>query len=176
MTCQGCHMPDRRHEFRGIHDPEMVSKGLTFKLAQDKNRVIFTIASTWVGHAFPTYVTPTVVISASAADAGGKVLSNWQWEIVREVAYNDGWKEVRDTRLMPGESREFIVEPLPEHTDHVRYRVNVIPDHFYKGVYQGLLAENMMDIVRTHISHAADQAEKDDYLLYEKTIQISALH
>jgi len=176
ITCQQCHMPDRRHEFRGIHDPEMVKKGLTFKLEQHKNTAVFTISSTWIGHAFPTYVTPTVEISASAMDADGKELRRWQWEIVREVAYDNGWKEVRDTRLMPDESREFIAEPLPEHTDHVRYRVNVIPDHFYKGVYQGLLADNMTDIARTHITHAANRAEKDDYLLYEQTIQISALH
>lgn len=24
VTCQGCHMPDRKHEFRAVHDPEMV--------------------------------------------------------------------------------------------------------------------------------------------------------
>jgi len=172
VTCQQCHMPDRRHEFRGVHDPEMVKKGLTFKLAQHKNSVVFTISSTWIGHAFPTYVTPKVVILASAVDADGKELRRWQWEIIREVAYDNGWKERRDTRLMPGESREFIADPLPEKTSLVHYRVNVIPDYFYKGVYQGLLADNMTEIARTHISHAVSRADKNDYLLYEKTLRL----
>jgi len=176
VTCQQCHMPDRRHEFRGIHDPDMVKKGLTFKLVQHKNMTILTITSSWIGHAFPTYVTPKVVIIASAVSAEGKVLRNWQWEIIREVAYDDGWKEIRDTRLMPGDSREFIADPLPEKTSHVRYRVRVIPDHFYKGVYQGLLADNMAETARTHISHAVNRADKNDYLLYEKTIMLSGLH
>jgi len=176
ITCQECHMPDRRHEFRGIHDPEMVKKGLTFKLAQHKNTVIFTITSTWIGHAFPTYVTPKVIIIASAQSADGKVLRNWQWEIIREVAYDDGWKEMRDTRLMPGESREFIAEPLPEKTSMVRYRVNVIPDYFYKGVYQGMLTDNIAEMARTHISRAMVRADKNDYLLYEKTMYLSGLH
>jgi len=175
MTCQGCHMPDRRHEFRGIHDAGMVRKGLTFELVQQKNSVVLTISSTWIGHAFPTYVTPKVVISASALDADGKVLGHWQWAIVREVAYDDGWTEIRDTRLMPGEHRAYTVDPLPENTSFVRYRVTVIPDYFYKGVYQELLADNMTDRARTHISHALSRADKNDYLLYEKTIRLSGL-
>src|SRR5262245_19446196 len=28
MQCQDCHMPDRRHLWRGIHDPDMVRSGL----------------------------------------------------------------------------------------------------------------------------------------------------
>jgi len=176
MTCQKCHMPDRRHEFRGIHDPEMVRKGLTFKLAKRKNTAVFTMTSTWIGHAFPTYVTPKVVILASAMDANGKELRHWQWEIIREVGYDDGWKEMSDTRLMPGESRDYIAGPLPEKTSLVRYRVTVIPDYFYKGVYQGLLADNMTEIARIHISHAVVRADKDDYVLYEKAMPFSGLH
>lgn len=175
ITCQKCHMPDRRHEFRGIHDPDMVRKGLKFKLMQRKDSAVFTITSTWIGHAFPTYVTPKVVISASAIDADGKLLQNWQWEIVREVAYDDDWKEVRDTRLMPGEKREFTAGSLPEKTNLVRYRVRVIPDQFYKGVYESLLSDHMTETARMHISHAMKQADKNDYLLYEKIIRISGL-
>jgi len=176
ITCQKCHMPDRRHEFRGIHDPDMVRKGLQFDLTQGKNSAVFTITSTWIGHAFPTYVTPKIVISASALDANGKVLRKWQWDIIREVGYDNGWKEMRDTRLMPGESRQFIAEPLPANTDRVRYQVSIIPDYFYKGVYQGLLADQMTEMARTHISHAVERADKDDYLLFEKTISLTDLH
>jgi len=172
ITCQGCHMPDRRHEFRGIHDPEMVKEGLQFHLSQRKNSTVFSITSSWIGHAFPTYVTPKIVITATAMDQGGHALHNWQWDIIREVAYDDGWKEIRDTRLMPGESREFIADVLPEGTNRVRYRVKVIPDYFYKGVYRGLLAEKMGETAATHLSHAQARAGKDDYLLYEKTIRL----
>jgi len=175
ITCQQCHMPERSHEFRGIHDPDMVKKGLTFHLSQHKNSAIFTMTSTWIGHAFPTYVTPKVVVRATAIDVSGKELRSWQWDIIREVAYDNGWKEVRDTRLMPGERREFIADPLPAKTSLVRYQVSVIPDYFYKGIYQSLLADHMAEIARTHISHAVDRADKDDYLLYDKTIHISGL-
>jgi len=132
------------------------------------------MTSTWVGHAFPTYVTPRVVILASAMDANGKVLRSWQWEIIREVAYDDGWKEVRDTRLMPGERRAFVAEPLPEKVAVVRYQVKVIPDHFYKGTYHSLIDGGLTEIPMVHIRHAFERAEQNDYLLYEKELVIRA--
>ncbi|MFQ5519490.1 MAG: multiheme c-type cytochrome [Mariprofundus sp.] len=172
VTCQQCHMPDRRHEFRGIHDAEMVRKGLEFKLRKSKDSVIFTMISTWIGHAFPTYVTPKVIVLADALDRDGKSLRQWRWEIVREVEYDNGWQEKRDTRLMPGERRDFIASPLPEKALRVRYRVTVIPDHFYKGIYQGLLADQMTANARTHIRKASAQANRNDYLLYQQELDL----
>ncbi len=38
LQCQDCHMPDRRHLWRGIHDPDMVRSGVDIALAQDRSR------------------------------------------------------------------------------------------------------------------------------------------
>ncbi len=176
VTCQGCHMPDRKHEFRGIHDPEMVKKGLTFSLTQQNNSANLSMTSTWIGHAFPTYVTPKVIVEAAALSANGSLLKHEQWEIVREVAYQNGWQELRDTRLMPGETRDYLLKDLPEKSSIVRFRVRVIPDHFYKGIYQSLLAEGLNPAASVHIQRAQKQAAKNDYLLYEQLITISNAH
>jgi len=168
ITCQQCHMPDRQHLFRGIHDPDMVRKGLTFTLSQHQNYADLTITSVWIGHAFPTYVTPKVVIEAEARDTAGIVLKHWQWEIIREVEYNNGWQEVRDTRLMPGESRKFIAQSLPATTATLRYRVSVFPDHFYKSVYRNLLDDTLSAPATAHLQQAARQADNNDYVLYEE--------
>ena len=66
VQCQDCHMPDRRHRWRGIHDLEMVRSGLTIEAKAGAPRyrpgelalVTLRVSSTRVGHAFPTYVTP----------------------------------------------------------------------------------------------------------------------
>ncbi|MDQ6969557.1 MAG: multiheme c-type cytochrome [Mariprofundus sp.] len=176
VTCQQCHMPDRKHEFRGIHDPEMVKKGLRFSLSQSKNTASLSISSVWIGHAFPTYVTPKVIVEAEARDADQKVLQHWQWEIVREVAYNNGWQEMRDTRLMPGESRQFTATPLPSTTASLHYRVRVIPDHFYKNVYRSLLADPLTPAASAHLRQASQQAEQNDYVLYEQVLEIRTDH
>lgn len=34
--CQDCHMPDRRHLWRGIHDPDMVRSGVEISLTTDR--------------------------------------------------------------------------------------------------------------------------------------------
>jgi len=172
VTCQQCHMPDRKHEFRGIHDPEMVKKGLEFALTLHGEGAVLTITSSWIGHAFPTYVTPKVIVSAEAQSKAGKSLKRWQWEIVREVRYEDGWKEIRDTRLMPGEARKFIADPLPAAAAKVRFIITVIPDNFYKGLYDDLLSGEQQPEAKVHIQRASKQAQKNDYLLFEKSIEI----
>jgi len=174
VTCQQCHMPDRRHEFRGIHDPEMVRKGLDFSLAEREGEAVLAITSTWIGHAFPTYVTPEVIVHAEAMDATGKSLQTWQWEVVREVFYEDGWQERQDTRLMPGERREFVASPMPATVTHIRYQVQVIPDRFYKGVYESLLEGVLDKVAGKHIHLALKHADSNDYVLYEKVLRLTA--
>jgi len=169
-------MQDRKHEFRGIHDPEMDKKGVTFSLTEDKNSATLSITSTWIGHAFPTYVTPKIMVEAEALSAKGGVLQHQQWQIVTEEAYRGGWKELRDTRIMPGETRHFILNNLPSNSRTVRYRVTVIPDHFYKGIYRSLLSGELTAVARSHISQANQLAAKNDYLLYEEVITKSSGH
>jgi hypothetical protein len=172
ISCQQCHMPDRRHEFRGIHDSEMVRKGLDITLSRREGGAVLAMTSKWIGHAFPTYVTPKVIILAEAENQDGNVIERWVWEIVREVEFSDGWQETQDTRLMPGETREFIAGKMPAEAASIRYKVAVIPDHFYKGVYKSLLAGNLTPVAREHIQQAASHANDNDYLLYEEELSL----
>ncbi|MDX8403029.1 MAG: multiheme c-type cytochrome [Mariprofundaceae bacterium] len=172
VHCQNCHMPDRKHEFRGIHDPEMVRKGLNFKLEQKGDGAVLSIESKWIGHAFPTYVTPKVIILAEAVDHRGESLRKWQWEIIREVYVDGGWKERRDTRLMPGEIRKFEASSAPAETVQIRYSVHVIPDYFYKGVYQGLLHGALEADAERLIRQAVEHADSNDYTLYEGLVKL----
>ena len=113
VQCQDCHMPDRRHRWRGIHDLDMVRSGLTIEAKAGAPRyrpgelalVTLRVSSTRVGHAFPTYVTPRVILSAELVDDTGQVVAGSRREqiIGREVAL-DLSRELFDTRLMPGKS------------------------------------------------------------------------
>jgi len=172
VSCQQCHMPDRRHEFRGIHDPEMVRKGLDITLSRQQEGAVLAMTSKWIGHAFPTYVTPKVIVFAEAENQDGNVIERWVWEIVREVEYSDGWQETQDTRLMPGETREFSTGKMPAEAVSIRYKVAVIPDFFYKGVYKNLLAGNLTAVARQHIQQAVSYANDNDYLLYEQELSL----
>ncbi len=171
IQCQTCHMPDRKHAFKGIHDVNMVRSGLKFNLEKKGNLATFTMTSVNIGHAFPTYVTPKVLVKAESLDAQGNVLQHWQWVIIREVAYDDGWEEKQDTRLMPGESRIFVADELDKKTGSVHFYVDVIPDAFYKGVYQSLLSDDLQPKARALIAKALSDADKNDYRLYDNVLK-----
>jgi len=172
VQCQTCHMPDRKHAFKGIHDVDMVRSGLEFKLKKQEKLATLTMTSVHIGHAFPTYVTPKIWVKAEALDAQGKVLQHWQWVIVREVAYDDGWKEMQDTRLMPDESRVFVADDLNEHVKSVHFYVDVVPDAFYKDVYRSLLSDDLQPKARFLIAKALSDADKNDYRLYDNEIKL----
>jgi hypothetical protein len=151
VQCQDCHMPDRRHLWRGIHDPDMVRSGLTITAVADAPRyrpgdtatVRLSVESTRVGHAFPTYVTPRVVLSAELIDAAGAPVPGSRQERVigREVAL-DLSREVSDTRLEPGAQATLVYRPRVDRPGlSVRLAVVVEPDAFYERFFATLLQQ-----------------------------------
>jgi Cytochrome c554 and c-prime len=150
VHCQDCHMPDRRHLWRGIHDPEMVRSGIAITVNGGSERhrpgdtahLTLTVESTRVGHAFPTYVTPRVVLRGELLDAGGTVVAGSVEEVViaREVSL-DLSREEFDTRLLPG--RRATLEyrrALPAPGLRARLSVVVYPDAFYTRFFEARLA------------------------------------
>ncbi|MBW2712476.1 MAG: thioredoxin family protein [Deltaproteobacteria bacterium] len=145
-TCQQCHMPDRAHLWRGIHDPEMVKSGIAVKIFPTELtgtylKATLVIANQKVGHMFPTYVTPRVFLSVWQADAEGLEIPATRVDAVigREIDFST-WSEVFDTRIAPGESvkLDYALERHPSARELVS-RVTVDPDFHYKGVYDQLL-------------------------------------
>ncbi|MDQ6964771.1 MAG: multiheme c-type cytochrome [Mariprofundales bacterium] len=167
VSCQQCHMPDRNHLFRGIHDVGMVLSGVEIAQHAVAGGAELTLHSTAVGHAFPTYVTPQIVITAEAFDAQHESLRRWRWRVGREVEYDGGWQEISDSRIMPGERRSFIAADAPTDSYTIHFEITVIPDHLYKGVYRSMLADSdITPPARTLLQRALDSAEANDYRLY----------
>jgi len=142
-TCQSCHMPDRRHLWRGIHDPEMVRSGLKADFIGETGKARFRLTSAGVGHAFPTYVTPKVIMKGVGLDTSGRPVAGTMREhvIQRRVEFVNGeWIERFDTRLSPGESAVLDL-PWPA-GGRVRFWLEVHPDDFYDhDVYDALLRD-----------------------------------
>jgi hypothetical protein len=151
VQCQDCHMPDRRHLWRGIHDPDMVRSGLTITVDTDARSyrpgdvlsATLRVESSGVGHAFPTYVTPRVVLAAELVDGGGRVRPGSRREhvIEREITL-DLAREVSDTRLAPGESAVLRYQQRLDAAGlRARFTVVVHPDAFYTRFYTALLEQ-----------------------------------
>jgi hypothetical protein len=141
VACQGCHMPDRKHLWRGIHDPRMVAAGLTAGFTVDAQGARFDLTNGGVAHAFPTYITPKVVMHAVALDATGRARGETAMSHVirRVVLFTAGrWVEASDTRLFPGRTASLV---LPwQGSDRIRMWLEVHPDDYYDHqVYDRLL-------------------------------------
>ena len=174
QACQSCHMPDRRHLWRGIHDPDMVRSGLTMRHSVDAKRARFEISNSGVGHAFPTYGVPKVVMHAVALDKTGAPLRDTEMShvIARTLRYaNDEWTEISDTRLMPSQSAVIEI-PWSGH-DRVRVWLEVIPDFYYAAVvYPQMLKDASLDQPSTALLvKAAAIAAASSYTLFETELE-----
>lgn len=147
ISCQNCHMPDRKHLWRGIHDPDMVKSGLEVEYDITGQKARFTLTSTGVGHAFPTYITPKVIMQAVALDTQGnqKPETAKSYVIKRDVGYADGrWQEYSDSRLLPGEKASLDIDW--GENNRIRMWLEIYPDDYYeKEVYSDLVKEYAPD-------------------------------
>ncbi|MFQ5347596.1 MAG: multiheme c-type cytochrome, partial [Rhodothalassiaceae bacterium] len=169
ITCQQCHMPGRRHLWRGIHDPEMVASGLTVSFRAIPEGAEFKLTNSGVGHAFPTYITPRVAMHAVALDRSGNPLPATRSShlIQRVVRFAGGrWVEESDSRLLPGDSATLRF-PWPS-SGRVRLWLEVAPDDFYDHeVYDALLGGLDPDTSAARLIAKADQrAEESSYRLF----------
>jgi len=142
-SCQSCHMPDRRHLWRGIHDPAFTEQALGFELEQTgRTSARYAVTSERVGHRFPTYVTPRVSLVIQALDAAGEVVAQNATVVQRRVDLALS-TQAFDTRLHPGESA--VVELEWRRRDRpatVRARLLVEPDEFYRRFFEVYRAQS----------------------------------
>jgi hypothetical protein len=182
VQCQTCHMPDRRHLWRGIHDREMVRSGLRIAAHAGAVRyrpgdtavVRLEVVSARVGHAFPTYVTPRVILSAELIDERGRAIAGSRREkiIAREVTL-DLSKEIADTRLRPGERATLEYKPRIDRPGlRARLAVVVEPDAFYTGFFEALLAQGAGRGER-EIREALDASRRSAFTIFERELPLS---
>ncbi len=152
IQCQTCHMPDRRHLWRGIHDPDMVQRAITMHLTPEAPtavpgaplEVTITLTNSGAGHYFPTYVTPQVVVQAQLLDAQGAVMAGSVQESVigRDVTL-DLSTERADTRIPPHAAHTFTYRhTVPATAVTFRVQVVVHPDHFYQRFFTAVLPDS----------------------------------
>lgn len=172
-TCQTCHMPDRRHFFRGIHDPETVRRALrwTFESnprAQDA-KARMTLTNVGAGHYLPTYVVPEIWMRIDVKDGTGATLAFAEHRIARKVKSENGeWTQSSDTRLAPDETVTLEYKGrLPPGAVTLVGRVIVLPDLWQADKFRVRLARAASDTIRRHYGAALEEADTSGYTLFQ---------
>ena len=177
ITCQRCHMPERRHLFRGIHDPEMVRSGIEIVVKETNKRgrkgALLTITNSNTGHYFPTYVTPLIVVRGSLLDGKGDLVDGSVKErfIGRRVELNLS-REIEDSRIPP--MGRFVFNYSPDDTDRadkIKLEVWVHPDHFYNGFFKSSLSGGFY-ASKEAIEEALETTERSPYLLFSREMEL----
>lgn len=173
VQCQGCHMPDRRHRWEGIHSPEMLKSGITTKLTKTDKQLVASLTNTGVGHYLPTYMVAKIDMQlVLVADGKEQVLAEsrigWQVDIQLE-------KEAFDRRLKPGEKLE-LVAALPEGVSkgEVQLRLLVLPAEQYERSFaHSLTFTDELDAETLAMVQAAyDKAVATRYALVVQTVSL----
>lgn len=180
-TCQSCHMPDRRHLWKGIHDPDMVRSAVSIQVqfspaeeSPDSLRGTLSLTNVGAGHRLPTYIEPQIMLFLEQRDAKGDTLPGTRGVgiIARKVTEHMDREEF-DTRLMPGEtfSLKYTRKRNPDAKTLVA-RVEVWPDEAYRLYFKKMLETDSLRPTMPAVLEAMHKALKQDtdsrYLLWEK--------
>lgn len=141
-------MPDRRHLWRGIHDPETTRSAIDVTLHVQRTApggylAAAVVRNVGAGHHFPTYMVPKVELQfARVAADGSRTPLGTQvigWSVDTELRH-----ETADTRIPAGASRRFELgfeAPATALDWELELRVVVRPDEHYERTFAQSLAQ-----------------------------------
>lgn len=179
QSCQSCHMPERQHLFRGVHDRDMVRQALEVQLEvlpgpqEDEALARAVVRNAGAGHHFPTYMVPKVDVVLDLVDAHGA-----RRALARHVI---GWAvnvaltaESFDTRLPAGGAftleRAFV---LPRDDGwQVELRLDVAPREHYERMFRDSLRHT--DVLAPEVLALLRQALQEAEATRYEALRISA--
>jgi hypothetical protein len=184
QTCQTCHMPDRRHLWKGIHDKDMVRSAVSIQAqvdpgaAEDSVKAALSLTNVGAGHRLPTYVEPQIMLWLTQIDAKGDTLPGTTMEgIIARKVTPEMDAEIFDTRLMPGETFTLKYGKVRSpKAKGLRARVEVWPDEAYRVFFIKMLEtpelRPQMQAVIDSVESAIRKNTASRFLLWEQKLAL----
>ena len=174
VQCQHCHMANREHEVRGIHDRETVRQGLELRAHASRERggivAVAELTNIGAGHYLPTTTTPALWLRLELLRAG-VVVGLAEQRIGRDLTFDTEFHERADTRIPPG-AHAWLGRRWAVDGDSVRVTVEVHPDDYYEGFYRKALTETLAPAQRALFEQALARALGSHYLAEQRTLRI----
>ncbi len=183
VQCQHCHMPDREHTWKGVHDPETFRQGIEVSSITGRSKggvvsVRVRVKNSGAGHYLPTTPTPAAWVSITLVDSSREPIDGAYTEkrIGRHLAYQNGWKQLEDTRIPPGEHLELTGAWKQGRVASARYakvEIRVQPDEYYERFYIKLLKNTSLpQVERDMLNDALRRTRKAEYSAQTQWIPI----
>jgi len=182
IQCQDCHMPNRRHLWRGIHDQDMVNRAVEIAIIPAGNsrqteealETLITITNSGAGHFFPTYLTPKVFVRGYLADTAANMIEGtFQQTIIGRDASLDLSTELYDSRIPPGKTLKVTFShQIPDNAVSLVVSVYVEPDHFYTKFYKRTLEGHGSPMSKSLITQALQQSMQSGFSIFQETIML----
>ena len=180
VQCQHCHMSNREHQWKGVHDPETFRQGMTVEaMAVRKDGVVTArarIQNSGAGHFLPTTPTPAAWLIIQLVDDSGAPIAGTRKKkrIGRHLEFRGGkFVEIEDTRIPPGERLELAAgyKGVAD-AAAVKVVVKVAPDDYYEGFYERRLKSKLPANERRLFQEALRRGRASHYVAFEKTYPI----
>ncbi|HTJ40478.1 MAG TPA: c-type cytochrome [Kofleriaceae bacterium] len=179
VQCQHCHMPNREHTWKGVHDPDTFRQGIRVEAiaARGAGGAVSVRARVWnqgAGHFLPTTPTPAAWITIELFDDHGRAIRGARAtkRIGRAIRFEQGaWHQLEDTRIPPGESLELAgawIDGRVAEATTARVTIDVHPDDYYEGFYREKLAAH----ADPQYQAALDRALASHYEAYRRDVPL----
>ena len=179
IQCQHCHMPNREHTWKGVHDPSTFRQGIAVAAAARRRRGERLVARARIenvgaGHYLPTTPTPAVYLTVELVDRAGRAIPGTRKDkrIGRHLVFDGALVELEDTRIPPGEAAELEVSWRGRgvvRASALRVSVRVWPDEYYERFYRRRLANPALPArERDLYADALARAEASHYVAYRR--------
>jgi mono/diheme cytochrome c family protein len=183
IQCQHCHMPNREHQWLGVHDRDTFRQGIRLEARSSRKAGVVTVvaklANVGAGHYLPTTTTPAAWLKIQLFDAKGVAIGGAHAEqrIGRELVFDKQWIEKSDTRIAPGSSLELARGWQGGRTaqaTYARITVEVHPDDYYEQLYTARLEAKLPDATRKQYEAALKRAKSSPYIAEQRDVSISS--
>lgn len=183
VQCQHCHMPNREHTWKGVHDPDTFRQGIAVDARAwrgDSGTVSVRAGVTNVGagHYLPTTPTPAAWLTVELVDGDGQPIAGARVErrIGRHIRFAaGGFEELEDTRIAPG-ARLGLTQGwrggAVARAVAARVTVRVRPDDYYEGLYQTRLRGRLDPAIRAQFEAALARAQASPYVAYQRDVPV----
>ncbi|XDD53405.1 multiheme c-type cytochrome [Leptospira sp. WS4.C2] len=181
IQCQNCHMPDRDHSWKGIHDKTFVQNSLqpswSITEKNGKYKIQAEIKSIGVGHEFPTYIVPKIYLRFYAVLKNKSTPILLEESIVGRIVNTNLTEEYLDTRIKPQKSHfvRFDYEPNENTIREFLWKIEVDPDEHYIRSFEEQLTKKGNQLskqLKKLLQESLDEKRNSRYLLFTLSLQV----